>query len=114
MAVSAVNRCGERYAVPPIDAVRYRALFDFPIADFYASLGFDLQRTPFAQIVEHYLEHFDTNVAQCPLHDGVFEVLEAARNAGIGVSIVSPRIATFCSRPWRPRACAGISSMSWG
>lgn len=89
LAVNAVNRCGERYAVPPIDTARYRALFDFPIADFYAALGFDLQRTPFAQIVAHYLEHFDRNVAHCPLHDGVFEILEAAREAGIGVSIVS-------------------------
>lgn len=89
LAVFAVNRCGEQFDVAPITASQYRAKFDFPIADFYAALGFDLERVPFATIVQRYLEHFDANVAQCPLHPGVLEFLDAARRAGIRVSILS-------------------------
>ncbi|MCO8309786.1 HAD family hydrolase [Pseudomonas mandelii] len=89
LAVFAVNRCGEHFDVAPITAAQYRAKFDFPIADFYASLGFDFAQTPFPIIVQRYLEHFDANVAQCRLHDGVLELLDAARRAGIGVSILS-------------------------
>ncbi|AHG41787.1 phosphoglycolate phosphatase [Pseudomonas syringae CC1557] len=89
LAVFAVNRCGEHFGVAPITAEQYRARFDFPIAGFYAALGFDLERVPFSSIVQHYLEHFDANVAHCPLQPGVIELLDAARRAGIGVSILS-------------------------
>ncbi|MDU8501184.1 HAD family hydrolase [Pseudomonas syringae] len=89
LAVFAVNRCGEHFDVAPVTAEQYRARFDFPIAGFYASLGFDLDRVPFSVIVKHYLEHFDANVAQCPLQTGVIEFLDAARQLGIGVSILS-------------------------
>ncbi|MFC7630535.1 HAD family hydrolase [Paraburkholderia humisilvae] len=89
LAVRAVNRCSERFGVDNVTHDRYRALFDFPIADFYAALGFNFSRTPFATIVEHYLECFDANIARCALHDGVLDVLDAARAAGVGVSILS-------------------------
>ncbi|QQQ48931.1 HAD family hydrolase [Pseudomonas syringae] len=89
LAVCAVNRCGEQFGVAPVTAEQYRARFDFPIAGFYASLGFDLDRVPFSTIVQHYLEHFDANVAHCPLQPGVIEFLDAARRVGIGVSILS-------------------------
>ncbi|MCI3946391.1 phosphoglycolate phosphatase [Pseudomonas syringae] len=89
LAVFAVNRCAEQLGVAPITAEQYRAEFDFPIAGFYAAIGFDLDRVPFPTIVQHYLEHFDANVAQCPLQPGVIDFLDAARRAGIGVSILS-------------------------
>ncbi|MEE5046041.1 HAD family hydrolase [Pseudomonas alliivorans] len=89
LAVVAVNRCGEHYSVAPITADQYRARFDFPIAGFYAALGFDLDSVPFPIIVQRYLEHFDAHVAECPLQPYVIEFLDAARRAGIGVSILS-------------------------
>ncbi|MEE4819166.1 HAD family hydrolase [Pseudomonas alliivorans] len=89
LAVFAVNRCGEHYGVAPITADQYRARFDFPIASFYAALGFDLDCVPFPIIVRRYLEHFDAHVAECPLQPYVIEFLDAARRAGIGVSILS-------------------------
>ncbi|KVN07013.1 MULTISPECIES: HAD family hydrolase [unclassified Burkholderia] len=89
LAVLSVNRCGERFGVPPVTRERYRALFGFPIADFYAALGFDFSTTPFAMIVRHYLESFDPQVAECKLHEGALDLLDAARVAGVGVSILS-------------------------
>ncbi|MEE4694523.1 HAD family hydrolase [Pseudomonas alliivorans] len=89
LAVFAVNRCGEHYGVAPITADQYRARFDFPIAGFYAALGFDLDSVPFPIIVQRYLEHFDAHVAECQLQPYVIELLDAARRAGIGVSILS-------------------------
>lgn len=89
LAVTAVNRCGERFGVAPVTRAGYRARFDFPIAGFYAALGFDFGSTPFATIVQHYLDHFDANVAHCPLHDGALALIGAAREAGVGVSILS-------------------------
>ncbi|WP_063534832.1 HAD family hydrolase [Burkholderia sp. MSMB1589WGS] len=89
LAVLSVNRCGERFGVPPVTREHYRALFGFPIADFYAALGFDFSTTPFATIVRHYLESFDSQVAECKLHEGVLDFLDTARAAGVEVSILS-------------------------
>ncbi|WP_206957593.1 HAD family hydrolase [Trinickia acidisoli] len=89
LAVKSVNLCARRFDVASVTRERYREAFHFPIASFYATLGFDLERTPFAEIVQRYLEHFDANVAQCPLHDGVTALLDAAADAGVGVSVLS-------------------------
>lgn len=89
LAVTSVNLCARRFDVTSVTRERYREAFHFPIASFYAELGFDLERTPFADVVKIYLAHFDANVAQCPLHDGVLALLDAAAEAGVGVSVLS-------------------------
>ncbi|MEX3628909.1 MAG: HAD family hydrolase [Burkholderia sp.] len=108
LAVRSVNRCSSRFGIAPVTHERYRALFGFPIAGFYAALGFDLERVPFATVVQHYLESFDTGVADCALHAGALDLLDAARAAGIGVSILSAShrdvlIATLDAKALRAR-----------
>ncbi|UTH74296.1 HAD family hydrolase [Chromobacterium sp. IIBBL 290-4] len=89
LAVEGVNLCCRRYRAPAVTRERYRRAFGFPIADFYADLGFDFDAAPFAEIVELYLSHFDRHAADCGLHEGVVELLEQARTAGLGLSILS-------------------------
>lgn len=89
LAVASVNLCSARFGVAQIGQNQYRETFNFPIVEFYAQLGFDLDRTPFAKIVEVYLTYFDANVGRCPLHDGVLDLLNAADRAGIGMSVLS-------------------------
>ncbi|OHX14281.1 HAD family hydrolase [Chromobacterium sphagni] len=89
LAVAAVNRCCERFQVPPVTRERYRRDFGFPIADFYARLGFDFARNSFAEIVAVYLGHFDAHVGHCRLHAGASELLDWADARGIGASVLS-------------------------
>ncbi|AXE31006.1 HAD family hydrolase [Chromobacterium phragmitis] len=89
LAVASVNRCCARFGAEPVTRERYRREFGFPIVEFYARLGFDFNRHPFADIVAVYLEHFDAYVARCPMQDSVAELLELAAARGIGASVLS-------------------------
>jgi phosphoglycolate phosphatase len=89
LAVEAVNECCRHFAVSPISREQYRENFRFPIREFYAAIGFDLETVAFAQIVRRYLTVFDRRVVDCPLHDGVEALLEEMRTSGKTLSILS-------------------------
>jgi len=90
LAVRSVNVAAERFGLGPITHDRYRALFDFPIVDFYGRLGFDTDSIDFDDIAAVYLGSFDAGVADCPLHPGVVDALAALAGAdGVTVSILS-------------------------
>lgn len=89
LAVDSVNAVCQRYGVRPITREGYRAQFRFPVAAFYASIGFDLEQVDFAELVGHYLANFDAGLPACPLHAGCEELLEAVARHGATLSILS-------------------------
>ncbi|ATB26937.1 HAD family hydrolase [Melittangium boletus] len=89
LAVNGVNHVCARFGLPAVTRDVYRARFQFPISEFYSSLGFDLTRIPFGDIIREYLSVFDARVRHCPLNDGAMELLECLRQNGIASSILS-------------------------
>ncbi|MET3133647.1 phosphoglycolate phosphatase [Oxalobacteraceae bacterium GrIS 1.11] len=89
LALGSVNQLRAGAGMEAITREQYRAQFRFPIADFYAAIGFDFADTPFAGIVAQYLSLFDGQVRHCPLHPGTEELLSHLTGRGIGVSILS-------------------------
>jgi phosphoglycolate phosphatase len=89
LAVNAVNRCGRVYGVPPVTRESYRERFCFPIRDFYSAIGFDLNRHSFADIMNTYLDVFDSSIGNCSLHDGVEQLLVELGMNGYRLSILS-------------------------
>ena len=89
LAVEAVNAVLSAAGLRRITRRIYRARFRFPIQDFYRALGFTFADVPFARVIGDYLAVFDTRVHECPLHAGALELIEAARDAAISVSILS-------------------------
>src|SRR6218665_732619 len=89
LAVNGVNHVCARFGLPAVTRDVYRARFQFPISEFYSSLGFDLTRIPFGDIIREYLSVFDARVRHCALNDGAMELLECLRQNGIESSILS-------------------------
>lgn len=89
LAVAAVGDCCRRYGVQTIDKTTYRRKFRFPIQSFYAELGFDFERVPFAELVQSYLGAFDSRVADCRLHIGARSLLNRLSAAKVPMSILS-------------------------
>lgn len=89
LALRSVNRVRADFGLPPIDLTTYRRHFQFPIAEFYAALGFDLAKTPFAQLMDHYLGYFDAEIAQCPLCPGFDDLARSLKLAKVGLSVLS-------------------------
>lgn len=89
LAVSSVNQVRRSYGMEAIDREVYRRHFGFPISSFYRTIGFDLDKLPFGEVMRSYLSVFDAKVVECPLQEGVSEFLACMKSRNIGLSILS-------------------------
>jgi len=87
--VDLMNGLLRRRGLPLLDRARYHALFDFPVRDYYARLGFDFARDSFEQISVEFIAAYEARRLDTRLHDGAAEILAAIGRAGLTQSILS-------------------------
>ena len=78
---------GERGLRPMADLDAYRAVFRFPIPDFYARIGVD--PTDFSAASTRYMELFNAAVVDARLFPAAVTTLDALRRRGIGQVLIS-------------------------
>ena len=67
LCVDALNRLLEKHAYPQrYDRDQYRAIFGFPIEEYYVRAGFDFSRHSFAMLAEEYMDDYIPASAACP------------------------------------------------
>ena len=59
LAVKAIGLVLEEYGLPLVTRERYRAIFGFPIANYYKSLGFDLERDSLDRLSSIFHQHYN-------------------------------------------------------
>jgi phosphoglycolate phosphatase len=89
LCVDVMNGSLRRRGLPLLDRARYHALFDFPVRDYYARLGFDLTRDTFEALSVEFITGYDARRFDCALQPGTREILTAAGRAGLTQSILS-------------------------
>lgn len=68
----------------------YHAVFRFPVADYYADLGFDTSTDGnFEAASVRFIDLYLAAARRCVLHPGAVETLTALRSAGVGQVLVS-------------------------
>jgi phosphoglycolate phosphatase len=68
---------------------RFRSIFNIPVEPVYVELGFDLEKTPFAELADDFIEQYDRRVLEASLFHDTVEMLEAIKAAGITQSVLS-------------------------
>ena len=100
----ALNRLLARFGYPQrYTREQYRAIFGFPIEDYYRRAGFDFTRNSFAELAESYMQDYIPASESCPLADGALYALEAFRTAGVRQVILSASPVTTLERQVRER-----------
>lgn len=90
LCVDALNRLLRQYHYPQqYDTDSYRAIFGFPIQDYYARAGFDFAKHSFAQLAESYMDDYIPASAACPLVQGAEAALRTLKGAGVRQVILS-------------------------
>ena len=90
LCVDALNRLLAQHDYPQrYDRDQYRAIFGFPIEDYYIRAGFDFAKHSFADLAAKYMEDYVPASAACPLADGAREALDAFRAAGLRQVVLS-------------------------
>lgn len=88
-AVDTVNFLLNEHQLPLIDRNQYRALFEFPVINYYSALGFDFQKESFESLCHRFVERFMAGVNQLPLYSETKSVLSSLHQQGIQQSVLS-------------------------
>lgn len=78
-----------RRGLPELDRQRYHAVFDFPVRDYYARLGFDGVKDSFEALSVEFITGYDANRLDCALQPDSRRMLAAVQAAGLTQSILS-------------------------
>jgi len=89
LAVRSINVELERRGLPPLAVGGYRELFGFPMAAYYRKLGFDLEVETMEGLADEFHADYLPGLPDCPLREGVAEILERMREAGVAQFVLS-------------------------
>jgi len=89
LCVAIVNRLKAGRGQAPISVERYRAIFRFPVEEYYKDAGFDLSREPFETLGKEWVDGYEKEKYGCGLRAGVTEALGRISSSGIGQSVLS-------------------------
>ncbi|MBR3894383.1 MAG: HAD family hydrolase [Clostridia bacterium] len=88
--IKSANRLLERHGLPLLSSVEdYRAAFGFPIIDYYRRLGFDFEKTPYADLAVEWVAYYLEQSATAVLYPDVTDTLRTVRAKGISQLILS-------------------------
>ncbi len=87
--VGVMNVILRRRGLPELDRQRYHAVFDFPVRDYYARLGFDGVKDSFEDLSVEFITGYDANRLDCALQPDSRRILAAVQAAGLTQSILS-------------------------
>ena len=88
--IQSANRLLGAYNLPLVTSVeQYRSLFGFPIQEYYARMGFDFEKTPFAILAPEWMGYYFEYSKDCTAYPDVPKVLDALHQKGMEQWILS-------------------------
>lgn len=88
--VTSANRLLLAHGLPTIPSLdAYRALFGFPIVDYYKRLGFDFEKLPYAELAREWVGYYCEEERNANVFGDVPGALRRVREAGLCQLILS-------------------------
>lgn len=87
--VATVNQLMHERDLGRISRATYLERFRFPVRDFYADLGFDIEREDFDALSATYIAGYVERLHGAAPHAGALDALAALGGRGIGQSVLS-------------------------
>lgn len=87
----AEKKCMEHFEPDkkPITLDEYKRLFTFPVKDYYTKVGFNWDKYTYEEVSEYWFKWYCAYKDQYKVHDGVIDLLNRNRQAGIKNIILS-------------------------
>ena len=87
--VDVINPLLTKHGLEKQTADSYKAIFGFPVRDYYVKMGFDLEKNCFSQLSEDFHESYYANFSSCGLFDVSYSALEHFKSTNKSQSILS-------------------------
>ena len=75
--------------MPEITKAWYLAHFSFPIRAYYELMGYTFESESFETVSEIFMERYRRRYTDCPLREGVADVLNAVKKRGVRQTLLS-------------------------
>jgi phosphoglycolate phosphatase len=91
LCVEVMNGMLLKRHLPLLTKEKYRAVFNFPVRDYYLQLGFDFDHEPFEEVGMEFMNLYNERQKECSLHEEVPEILHYFSEKGYVQNILSAR-----------------------
>ena len=89
-SIESANDLLSAHGLPTVQSVEaYRALFGFPIVDYYRRMGFDFEKTPYSALAVEWVAYYMERSKKSALYPDVPAALARAKEAGLSQLILS-------------------------
>lgn len=110
-----INRLLQRHGLKPLATLaQYRAVFGFPVSDYYKRVGFDFDRVPFAVLAEEYMADYQGKSAGCPLYPDALQTLRRGRELGLGQILLSASRRDYLLEQLESCGVSDVFDSVWG
>ena len=75
LCILIINSLLETQELPPVSSDSYRAVFRFPVIDYYRDLGFDFSLAPFEELSTAFISAYELGRSHCQLMPGARIIL---------------------------------------
>ncbi|MGE9289424.1 MAG: HAD family hydrolase [Puniceicoccales bacterium] len=89
ICVDVLNELMEERGLTPISREHYRETFDFPVIEFYRSLGFPTEKADFEATSHRFIARYNELAEACPLHPGAEDLIHRLARENRPQSILS-------------------------
>lgn len=100
LCVRAVNPLLVEHGLPEIDVHRYRESFRFPVADYYADIGFRVTPEEFSEMSHRFNEAYQADWDNARVFEGTSKLLGDLKEAGKTLAVLSAA--------WQPDLIKGL------
>lgn len=89
MCVNVMNALLDKYSLPSLSYERYKQVFDFPVKDYYARLGFNFEELTFENVGHEFMDGYFKELPNSPLFPEVSLFLEEFKALGMSQLVLS-------------------------
>ena len=87
--ISTINVLLKKRKLPLLNHTTYKAVFSFPVKDYYEAVGFDFSKEDFAIPAKEFIDLYNNEVEMCSLHPSAEKVLSHFRSKVIRQFVLS-------------------------
>ena len=91
LSVRSINEVLVSRKLNTLTEAEYKELFDFPVKDYYARLGFNFDTDPFEVVGTEFIVAYDAHTRECELQRAAPDVLRQLNSAGKHSIVLSAR-----------------------
>lgn len=87
--ISTINKLLKKRNLNLVTHQSYKAVFSFPVRDYYEAIGFNFNNENFAIPAREFIDIYNAGVKNCTLHNSATEVLSYFKKKGIRQFVLS-------------------------